>query len=363
MNHHRIARGIAAIVLTANVAAWAADGDGDGVDDAVDVCCNTPLGIPVDAAGRPVGDLDGDCDCDLADHWLFQQSLTGPMTNPCCTSNAECAAGEYCAVPVGDCGGAGVCTDSPANCPLVYDPVCGCDGVTYTNDCFAAQAGVNVDYTGACVIACTSNGACGSGDYCAKAAGDCAGVGACTARPAACPDVYDPVCGCDGQNYVNSCYAADAGVNVATSGVCANTCLTDGECGAGEYCEYSVGACGGTGGCTLIPVACPQIYDPVCGCDGLTYQNACFADQAGVSTAHAGACVVTCTQNGDCAATEFCDKPAGACDDPGVCADKPLACPDIYDPVCGCDLVVYENACKANMAGASVNNAGSQCSR
>ncbi len=65
---------IAAVVAGALVCvsgARADDVDGDGVDDAVDVCDNTPPGAEVDAEGRPLGDIDQDCDTDLIDFALF----------------------------------------------------------------------------------------------------------------------------------------------------------------------------------------------------------------------------------------------------------------------------------------------------
>lgn len=137
-----------------------------------------------------------------------------------------CSEGEFCKLPPGSCccDYQGVCTPIAGGCPLYMDPVCGCDGLTYDNPCFAEMAGQSIDYWGPCRTLCGPNAPpCPSGEFCKFPIGSCGAggePGLCTATPGGCPDVWDPVCGCDGQTYGNECDADAAGVSVAHAGEC-----------------------------------------------------------------------------------------------------------------------------------------------
>jgi len=68
-------------------------------------------------------------------------------------AGVACPGDLFCDQDPGFCDGAdigGTCVDVPETCIEIFEPVCGCDGVTYGNDCLRRKAGATKDHDGPC---------------------------------------------------------------------------------------------------------------------------------------------------------------------------------------------------------------------
>lgn len=96
-------------------------------------------------------------------------------------------------------------------------------------------------------------------------------------------------------------------------------------CGEDEFCDFGLGCGAGDtpGTCKKRPQACPEVFSPVCGCDGQTHSNACDAAAAGTDVISEGECPLQGEECGDTicdAGMVCCNSLQSICTAPGeVC--------------------------------------------
>lgn len=221
-----------------------------------------------------------------------------------------CADGYLCGYTAGECNVAdalGTCYAPPESCAAIYRPVCGCDGETYSNACRAAMAGAQVARDGAC-DACPPQDAAGEGEcerFFGYALGNigCFGVSGCSCVGDDCDALFETIEECE--TYGESCGdPPGAGAGELCGGFAGIACE------AGLDCVPDVGMCrvaDASGTCQEVTDSCYAILRPVCGCDGRSYPNDCYATRAGVGIDHPGSCLECGTAQevegfGDCRA-------------------------------------------------------------
>ncbi len=279
----------------------------------------------------------------------------------------------------------------PPIASLLFALAAGCGGVVSsgtpdggtTSDSGSSDGGTTDTGTPGSTCGGLEGRTCPAGMWCSYPDGTCHvpdAAGTCRKREALpCPPSTpgEVVCGCDSRNYGSACEAHSNGQSVAYPGTCkgpppSRNCggSAGTKCASSEFCDFGDGTCpapGSVGNCLPRPLGCPDIWAPVCGCDGKTYSNGCDAHSLGVTISTSGECGKPKMCGGftgeTCSPMDYCDWGAvpstcGGDDGSGVCKPRPLSCVPSDGIWCGCDGKIYESRCAAAMSGQGVRKNG-----
>lgn len=316
-------------------------GTDSGRDGAIPIDANRPDATPSDSGSGDLGS-DGSTPDDATTPDDAEPSDSGPCEPlPCAAPPSGC---RYEGTTCTSCGTL-VCEDGGTTCVECPDPgeccsydsptceSCG-EAICFTVDCAAPPPGCH--YQGGSCRSC--------GELVCE--GD-AGMGGEPCGPVTCRDGL-------------VCCNASCGICTPPGGSCIEIACEDagmGErrcgarlgdtCGREGWCDFDdgglCGAADATGVCRPRPDVCPTVFMPVCGCDHVTYGNACEAHASGIDDATTGACsgepalcaAVLCMEGTLC---QVCDAPGGPeprCLRPGETCEgtstrdcRSVGCPD-----------------------------------
>uniref|UniRef100_A0A8C9VEY1 Agrin n=1 Tax=Scleropages formosus TaxID=113540 RepID=A0A8C9VEY1_SCLFO len=308
--------------------------------------------IECDGAYKPLCGKDGntyanDCErqraeCIAKAHIPVKHQGPCDMLAPSPCRGQRCDWGGVCVVKDG--GPVCECLDT---CPSQRDPVCGSDGQTYGSQCqmkamaCTLQKEIHIKHKGPCEESCSN---CSFGAICDGQTGRCV----CSTE---CEDSHQPVCGTDGITYATECHlhvracTEQLDLKVAAQGECK-------ACGGG-VCKWGARCMGNR--CQCQPCAV-QPFAPVCGSNGITYENTCELLHAScvlkkkIEVARMGSCDEDCGSGGSgSGADSSCEqdrcKTFGGSWDEDAEEDR-CVCDFTCHSVCGSDGRNYSNECE-----------------